>query len=117
MEINIKKIMKLAKVLLIVLAFTFSSNMNAKTPKVNTTATALNLTASAVSATALTSGSWWNWWKKRKRNRCSRCNRLSCSGHNGGGDKIPLDGGLGILVLGAAAFGIKKLRSKKNDIV
>mgnify|MGYP003637621447 CR=1 FL=1 len=34
----------------------------------------------------------------------------------GGGDKIPLDGGLGILVLGAAAFGIKKLRSKKNDI-
>ena len=26
---------------------------------------------------------------------------------------VPLDGGLGILLLGAAAFGIKKLRNKK----
>ena len=29
-----------------------------------------------------------------------------------GGDSIPLDGGLSILVLGAAAFGIRKLRKK-----
>ena len=108
--------MKLAKVLLIVLAFTFSSNMDAKAPKLNITATALSLTVSSVNVTTLTSGSWWNWWKKRKRNRCSRCGSSSCSGHSGGGDSIPLDGGLGILVLGAAAFGIKKLRSKKNDI-
>ncbi len=35
--------------------------------------------------------------------------------HNGGGDSVPLDGGLGILVLGAAAFGAKKLRDNKND--
>lgn len=28
---------------------------------------------------------------------------------------IPLDGGLGILVLGAAAFGIRKLRNNRND--
>ena len=28
--------------------------------------------------------------------------------------KVPLEGGLSILILGAAAFGIKKLRSKKE---
>lgn len=33
----------------------------------------------------------------------------------GGGDSIPLDGGLSILLLGAAAFGVKKLHDKKND--
>mgnify|MGYP000250586093 CR=1 FL=1 len=41
------------------------------------------------------------------------------AGNACGGDKhtdsIPLDGGLGILVLGAAAFGIKKLRGNKED--
>ena len=31
------------------------------------------------------------------------------------GDSIPLDGGLAILLVGAAAFGIKKLRDAKND--
>ena len=30
-------------------------------------------------------------------------------------DAIPLDGGLAILLLGAAAFGIKKLRGNKSD--
>ncbi|MEP1489392.1 MAG: hypothetical protein ABJK28_13295 [Algibacter sp.] len=28
---------------------------------------------------------------------------------------VPLDGGLSILVLGAAAFGVRKLRGNKND--
>lgn len=115
MEINIKKILKLSKVLLIVLAFAFSSNMNANT-NVSTTATSTTLNLSA-SATALT---WnWGWWKKKKkkkkrrRHRCGKCQRTTCGGH---GDKVPLSGGLGILVLGAAAFGVKKLRSKRNDI-
>ena len=31
------------------------------------------------------------------------------------GDKIPLDGGLSILLLGAAAFGVKKLRDNKKQ--
>jgi len=31
------------------------------------------------------------------------------------GDTIPIDGGLAILLAGAAAFGIKKLRGKKTD--
>lgn len=33
---------------------------------------------------------------------------------HGSGDSIPLDGGLSILLVGAAAFGIKKLRDNKN---
>lgn len=30
-------------------------------------------------------------------------------------DSVPLDGGLGILLLGAAAFGVKKLRDNNNE--
>ena len=30
------------------------------------------------------------------------------------GDSIPLDGGLGVLLLGAATFGVKKLRNNKK---
>ena len=30
-------------------------------------------------------------------------------------DAIPLDGGLTILLVGAAAYGVKKLRDNKND--
>lgn len=33
---------------------------------------------------------------------------------DGGGDTIPLDGGLSVLLLGAAAFGVKKLRDNKK---
>lgn len=33
--------------------------------------------------------------------------------HNKKQDSVPLDGGLSILVLGAAAFGVKKLRDNK----
>ncbi|GGK11921.1 hypothetical protein GCM10007962_02700 [Yeosuana aromativorans] len=36
------------------------------------------------------------------------------NGRTGTRDSIPLDGGLSILLLGAAAFGVKKLRDKKN---
>ncbi|MGC1204332.1 MAG: hypothetical protein WA839_05520 [Flavobacteriaceae bacterium] len=86
--------MRLTKVLLVVLAFTFSSNISA------TTAT------STSSTTMLTAKNKKPKPPKKKRKKKKK----------GGGDKIPLDGGLGILVLGAAAFGIKKLRSKKNDI-
>ncbi|MDO7170807.1 PID-CTERM protein-sorting domain-containing protein [Mariniflexile sp. AS56] len=33
------------------------------------------------------------------------------------GDSIPLDGGLAVLLVGASAFGIKKLRDQKNGSV
>jgi len=36
------------------------------------------------------------------------------SDSNGSSDSIPLDGGLSILLLGAAAFGVKKLRDTKK---
>ena len=36
---------------------------------------------------------------------------------HGGTTSVPLDGGLGILVLGAAAFGVKKLRDNKNGTI
>ena len=94
---GINKVLKLTKVLLLVLAFTFSGNIGAITARSKSTAVVL-------------SGK-----KKRKnkqkppRNRkCPRCKRSKCKGHNGGGDKIQLNGGLGILVIGTAAFGIKK---------
>ncbi len=48
--------------------------------------------------------------KKDKKNK-----KKGKKGNNTKGDAVPLDGGLGILVLGAAAFGVKKLRDKKND--
>ena len=35
----------------------------------------------------------------------------------GNTDSVPLDGGLSILLLGAAAFGVKKLRDKKNGTI
>jgi hypothetical protein len=36
------------------------------------------------------------------------------SGSNEGSASVPLDGGLSILLLGAAAFGVKKLRDNKK---
>ena len=37
------------------------------------------------------------------------------SNDNNGGDSVPLDGGLGILLIGAAAFGASKLRDNKKQ--
>lgn len=102
---EIKKKLKLTKVLFVVVAFTFSISVCA------TTATS---TFTAVDFLAKNKRN-----KKQKpprNNRCSSCKQSKCKGHNTSGHKIPLDGGLDILELGAAAFGIKKLRSKKNDI-
>ena len=41
-------------------------------------------------------------------------NGNSNSDSSDGGDSIPLDGGLSILLFGAAAFGVKKLRDTKK---
>ncbi len=96
MKSNIKKIMKLSRILLILLAFTFSSNVSATT-------------SASTSSTALVAGKWWK--SKKKKNKKKRRVQRPCKP----GDKIPLDGGLSFLVLGAAAFGVKKLRDKRND--
>ena len=44
-------------------------------------------------------------------------NSTNNNGAGGGSTSIPLDGGLGILLLGAAAFGIKKLRDNRKQII
>ena len=80
MNVISKKTLKIISVIVLLLAFTFSSNVNAST----------------------TSGKWWKWKKENRRK-------------NKKTDSVPLDGGLGILLLGAAAFGVKKLRENNND--
>lgn len=70
-------------------------------------------------------GNWWaNWWNNwtsgggnHGSNHCSKCGGNHSGGcQTGGGshDSVPVDGGLGILLLGAAAFGARKLRGNKN---
>ncbi|WP_299550166.1 PID-CTERM protein-sorting domain-containing protein [Seonamhaeicola sp.] len=55
------------------------------------------------------------WWKKFWKNAWDNNNEnnLPEKRKRNRTDSIPLDGGLGILLLGAAAFGVKKLRGKK----
>ena len=120
MNANKSTLLKTLRVIVIVIALSFTSNTNATT----STNVALNATISTnMSVTsakmhALTWGSIWNWF-----HRCRICGRTSCSGHgdnnndnnNTGGDTIPLDGGLSILAIGAAIFGVRKLRGNKND--
>lgn len=81
---------------MVVIALTFSTNMNATTPAVTHGGSIIV-----------------NFFKSL----------FGSGGHKGkdkpskpgGGDAVPLDGGLGILLVGAAAFGVKKLRENKNE--
>ena len=52
-----------------------------------------------------------------EQNRREKDQRDQESGddHSGGNTSVPLDGGLSVLLLGAAAFGVKKLRGNKKD--
>ncbi|WP_136482437.1 PID-CTERM protein-sorting domain-containing protein [Cognatitamlana onchidii] len=50
--------------------------------------------------------------KKPKNKKCKNGCRKGCPHTNKSGKSIPLDGGLSILVLGAAAFGVRKLKRK-----
>lgn len=53
-------------------------------------------------AFASSTSNWIETWNKYR------------SQNNSGHTSVPIDGGMGILVLGAAAFGAYKLRGKKN---
>ena len=65
---------------------------------------------------------WWRWFNPNppvqsppSGNSCGNCGRHHNHGNcGGGGTSVPLDGGLSILLLGAAAFGVKKLRENKK---
>jgi hypothetical protein len=48
--------------------------------------------------------------KNHGQSGCSICKKT-----DSGSQSVPLDGGLGILALGAAAFGVRKLRGNKHD--
>jgi len=81
-----KSIIKLLKILLIIFAFSFSTNVD-----------------------ATTTTKWGGHKKhvKKKLKKIKKRNRKGKKSH-----KVPVDGGLGILMLGAAAFGATKLRKK-----
>ena len=90
--------LKTMRIALVVFALTFSTNMNA--------------------ATSLTWGWGWDfsWIKNLFHKHYHGCGHSTGGGgQQGGGDSVPLDGGLGILLVGAAAFGVKKLREGKNE--
>jgi hypothetical protein len=109
MKSNRNTLLQVLKAFFIVIALTFSTNMNA--------------------STSLSSGgSWYSFIAsffggdrdRGDRDRDGRRNHRhfrGCghSGDGGGATTIPIDGGLGILLVGAAAFGVKKLRENKNE--
>lgn len=97
MTTNSNYFLKTMRIALVVFALTFSTNMNA--------------------ATSLTfGGGWLDWIKELFHKHYRGCGHYSGGGgQQGGGDSVPLDGGLGILLVGAAAFGVKKLRDNKNE--
>lgn len=100
MKTNNFTFLKTIKTMAIIIVFTFSTNIHA--------------------ASVSSWGNWWgNFWGNFWGN--NHTHYRGC-GHNGSGsggstDTVPLDGGLGILLVGAAAFGVKKLRESKNDQV
>ena len=108
-------ISKLLGALIIIFALTFSTNANAIASGQNI-ANSISLVITSANIATVTGD-----FQKKKKKKCRKCGRRkhrgSCKGggNNGGGDSIPLDGGLSILLLGAAAFGVKKLRDTKKQ--
>ncbi len=98
MKSNEKKFSKTISALLIICALSFSTNTNA--------------------APSLTFGSWFsNFFNYNNNNNYHRKkdkDREEC-GQPGGSTSVPLDGGLSILLIGATALGVKKLRGNKDE--
>jgi hypothetical protein len=120
--------------LLIIFALTFSTNAKANSPVAssalsNIVATSVVVKIVPAKMYSLTGGflsGIKDWFRNRKRNRRTHTHYRGCGHgdssqggsddhHGNGGDAVPLDGGLGILALGAAAFGVRKLRGNKHD--
>ena len=137
MKIN-KLFCKTFSTIVIVFALALSTNANAASA--NTLAVSTEAFTLSPKTIALTSGGWFSSFFRSKCRKCGRRHSGRCRGntHNHGNrcrkcqrrhsgrrcgtkpptDSIPLDGGLSILMLGAAAFGVRKLRgNKKNDKV
>lgn len=142
MKNKTKSVFGFIKVFAVVLVFSISTNMHAASTTVSSSFSEANLSAlslkiSPIVLTAIT-GDWkkdgpWdkrkkpkfgNFGPKKKKDKgskgCSHSGGCHCGGGNTPGGApptpdIPLDGGLSLLALGAAAFGIRKLRKEKND--
>ena len=93
-------ISKLLGTLIIIFALTFSTNLKAQ-GRGNTDGDITNNTG--VKSTDGIPGNCGHGPNQHAGNACG-----------GGGESVPLDGGLSILLLGGAAFGIKKLRDSKK---
>jgi MYXO-CTERM domain-containing protein len=133
MKSNKKTFFRSVKLLILLFALTFSTKTKANTPVASSALSNVVATTSDVNIVPLQihSLTWgWRWIKRWWNNNCQTCGASSCGGHSGGdghsddgdgcsggngGDAVPLDGGLGILALGAAAFGVRKLRGNKHD--
>lgn len=121
-----KNILKSVQATAVVIALTFSGAANATTstyaltgggwsfksfffskPKTNVSRSFSSSTSgsSSATATATASGSRTFTFTKTKIKVLPKTPKTS----------IPLDGGLSILVLGAAAFGVRKLRGNKSE--
>ncbi|WP_194767012.1 PID-CTERM protein-sorting domain-containing protein [Tamlana sp. I1] len=123
MKKNKKSVFSLIKMLVVVFVFTISTNINATTKMSIAKSSDFNLTTlSLFSPVSLFTGPLLGgnkYHKPKKRKSCTR--HSNCNGGCNNtpdstppADSVPLDGGLSILVLGAAAFGIRKLRGNKN---
>ena len=126
MNNNKKSLVNIIGALAIILAFTFSTNANA------TSVSAVSTTNVTLATTYFTVvGGGGSYYKCSKGHSGCRINHYDrkcskCGGRRHGGgcgstpttptdpDSVPLDGGLGFLMLGAAALGVKKLRGKKD---
>ncbi|NMH86616.1 PID-CTERM protein-sorting domain-containing protein [Flavivirga algicola] len=106
---------KTISMFIILLALTFSTSVSASSTSLTTIPASVNTVQTNFIAI---SGKWWQKKKKKNKKRCRRCGSESCRGKcrkkGGHTDSVPLDGGLGILLLGGAAFGIRKLLGNKN---
>ncbi|MEN3322129.1 hypothetical protein VP395_00180 [Mariniflexile soesokkakense] len=90
---------KFIKIFIVIFALTFSSNIH------------------AAQANWFGGGDFWKWISSIIHTHSLGCGHNGFGGISGGGssDSVPLDGGLGVLLVGAAAFGVKKLRENIND--
>lgn len=112
MKIN-KTFLKTIRAFIIILALTFSTNTQAATSLTSNWSFMSWLKGSNHKEQKKTG----NKQKKEKRNDWKPRHQKGGKGEGDckPGDSVPLDGGLSILLIGAAAFGVKKLRGSKND--
>lgn len=102
-------LLKNLKIIAFVIVFmlSFGSNANAATNAPSMNLTSNTLTISAQNPTLTWGFGWYykwkkKWYKKKKKQWHKKPKQPT--------DSVPLDGGLGVLLLGATAFGVRKLR-------